>query len=271
MSESRTLHNIASVSFLTCLTFSLLTHGYAECGAPSYSRVDSLKVHVGVVRIVVDRHDFAMDRLTCLSETLQKRHPEWKNVSVLIFTSKSAAKHFVVSVAELTSIDKREQEQLHVIFTVVREKGEQLLKVLPFGMWETSSSELTEIRLPVMGEPHCKLELKGRCLFALAALQYPPEALKDKVSGTITLAGLITRAGEITNIRDVRISSTLDAGQEVLIDAARRNLSSWQLEAREGEDSIEIAFRYEIARSVKRNHIDVEFDLPSQVIIRGNP
>jgi TonB family protein len=109
-------------------------------------------------------------------------------------------------------------------------------------------------------------------LFALDNnLQYPTEALKAQTSGTVTLAGAITPGGTIANVRVDR--ANVPSGEEggLLSDAAMRNLSSWQFESRKGQDTIEIAYRYAIDRSLEHNLIDVKFELPSQIVIRAGP
>src|SRR5206468_65907 len=112
-------------------------------------------------------------------------------------------------------------------------KPEEYMAILPYG-WRTDVSDSTKIDLPLVGAPHCRFEMKGRCLFALNHPEYPYQALKMQASGTVTLAATITRAGKTASVRIEGTSLTPGASERLLIDAAIRNLSSWQLEPSEG-------------------------------------
>lgn len=141
------------------------------------------------------------------------------------------------------------------------------VKIIPFGIWHTSSSELTEINLKAVGSLHCAIELKDRCLLAFRLSdypQYPFEALKGQASGMVLLAATVTAVGRVENVRVKEANVTPGTQGKLLIDAAVSNLSSWHLEPSKGQETIGIAYRYVIDPSVEHNLIDETFKLPSQ-------
>ncbi len=259
------------IVLLVFFTFVFGNQSYSSCKAPHYHSVDNLKSKGGLLRVSIDPQDFTLSKLICLSDALKQRHPEWRNVDIMIFTSKDFAKDFRAGAnVELPGAAYRAQSQLHAIYSLDRDKHEEQLDILPFG-WETGSSEAASIRLPAIGIPHCRWEIEGRCLYALKYFQYPPEALNKEISGTIVLGATITPAGKITNIHVERADTKPVAQAQVLIDAAMQDLSSWQLEPRKGQDSVRIVWRYIIDPSMEHHFVDANFESPGEVLVRGNP
>jgi|ERR1700683_3761824 hypothetical protein len=101
----------------------------------------------------------------------------------LIFDSTDAANHYVKGIAELTSEDKKAQDRLHALIAFDRDTQKVHVKIIPFGIWHTSSSELTEINLPAVGSLHCAIELKDRCLLAFRLSSISLERSKGKHRG----------------------------------------------------------------------------------------
>lgn len=109
-------------------------------------------------------------------------------------------------------------------------------------------------------------------MIALEPLTYPPEALKRKAAGDVTLTAVITRAGRVNRVSIVNAESIADGEKNFLADAAARNLSSWQLEPGSHRESIQIVYSYVIDSSLaNRSGIQVRWALPNRVMIRGKP
>jgi TonB family protein len=126
-------------------------------------------------------------------------------------------------------------------------------------------------RPPIATAPRCKLEIKTRCLFAFDDVEYPVDALKAKVSGAVTVTGTATRDGRITEVKVVGDDFRTTDGRGVLARAALRNLETWRLEPAQDQQSFRITFSYEINGTVPVGHTDIKFELPTDVVIVGNP
>ena len=262
---------MARLLLFVFLVLNLGRYSYATCEAPDYRSIDSLRLTTGLFKIVIDPRHFKLEKLICLAESLNEQNPQWQNASVLIFTSKNSAEHFAGGPrVELPAAADTAQGQVHAVYVLDRSKHEEHIDILPFG-WRTSSADSAEIMLPVVGVPHCRFEIEGRCIFALEHPRYPAEALKSQVSGTVLLNGRITPSGKIIDIRVREGHVPPNAHAKLLIDAAVHNLSSWRLDPREKSGSIEIAYDYVIDISLKQNVINVEFELPYKIVIQGNP
>ncbi|HEX3821082.1 MAG TPA: energy transducer TonB [Candidatus Sulfotelmatobacter sp.] len=238
---------------------------------PDYRRLDDMKVRRGLVRITIRPNDFTLKNLVCLAQTLKQRYPDWENINVLIFTSRDAAKHFAAGPrVELSAAADKAQRELHAMYEFNRNETVDQLSILPLG-YRTDSSDATVIKLPLVGDLHCRYEVRTRCLIGTDNLQYPYESLKAGATGKITFTGTIARDGRIVALQASGATVSPSAEKTVLQDAARRNLSSWRFEPSNVEDPIRITFEYMTDRLLGHNLTDISFQLPNQVTIKGNP
>jgi hypothetical protein len=149
--------------------------------------------------------------------------------------------------------------QMHAECSFDAEKHEDFVEIMPTGPFST------RIDLPVETTPHCKLEIDNRCLIALQQFPYPAQLLNGKPSGSVTLAGTITRAGTVDHIRVVKAES-------ISASAAVQNLTSWRLEPGPRDESIHITYSYAIDNSLRRmDGMQVQWALPNAVSIRIPP
>jgi hypothetical protein len=246
-------------------------HLYAQCKAPHYHALDSLKAEKGVSKIVIKPRDLTIDGLICLTQDLKARHSEWLSKDLVIFTSHDAAKSFLPGPrVELPALAVRAQSQVHAVYTFNRETREEHLDILPYG-WTTARPDATTLNLPVKEAPPCRFEVHGRCLMALKELDYPYDALRSEASGSATLVGTIRSDGRISGI-EVQ-DAAVGQGEAVasLVEGAKQNLASWQLEARRGQDVIRITYSYVIDRSLGQYLVNADIALPDRIVIRGNP
>ena len=128
------------------------------------------------------------------------------------------------------------------------------------------------IPFPVVNTPHCRLEIEGRCLFALNGPYYPYKALSAKASGKITLSGRVSPSGSIIDVHVDRAEVGSGEAGKLLSGAALDNFSHWQLEPAPKEMPIKVTYVYRIEPSLTHGTTaDVQFELPKQVTIQGNP
>jgi len=114
--------------------------------------------------------------------------------------------------------------------------------------------------------------MDGRCLLLLEWPGYPDAAWKAKASGMVVLTGIIGRDGRIRRIRAEASGGGASEGRKALENEARRNLSTWRLDARPHEDPVRITYSYVITGHATRLGWAVEYQLPNQVVIRvGEP
>ncbi len=217
--------------------------------------------------------DFSLGNLICLAQTLKESHPGWESAMIVIFSSHDAAKYY-----QLSSVENLPGavwgKQLHAEYDFDAGAHEEYLLIMPLGDKKSSSfsTYTTRIDLPVATTPHCRLEMNGRCLFVLEDPEYPSDALKAKLSDTVTLTGTIARDGKMTSIEVADASSTSSEWKNMFMREAVNNLKTWRLEPAQRQDTIRITYSYTIDRSLpQRGQTDVQFALPNEIAIRGNP
>lgn len=142
------------------------------------------------------------------------------------------------------------------------------LEVTPLGL-QSGESYTTRIELPVTRKAHCRLELGSRCVLALDPLQYPKDALRDRLSGMVTLAGQVNRDGTVTGVHVVKPQTALP---DRLVREAIKNLETWWVEPSPRQDKIRITYSYEIDPSLPPgDRLDVRLALPELITIRSSP
>lgn len=213
--------------------------------------------------------DFAPARLVCLAKALQRRYSDRTQISIPIFSSRAAAKHYThVFGGDFVGKPRVMWElQMHALYSFDADKRQDYMAIMPFG---SSGQFETRINLPATVIPKCTLEITDRCLLALDDLKYPWDALNTKASGTVTVVGVIARDGMV---KDVALAPEPNPGEihGLLVEAALKNLKTWRFETASHSDPIRIAYSYIIETSGSAGHTSFQFDLPRKVEIRGTP
>lgn len=246
----------------------LVCPGFSQCKPPQYRRATSLNSNRGLLKIIVQPNDFSVDKLICLAENLKEMHREWKDVNVLIFDDPIAAKNFIPPGTENTASNRWARE-LHVIYSLNRDKNEEHLDILPFG-WNTERSDATNIPLPLAGRPRCQYEISGRCVIAFAGSQYLYEGFNSVASGTVRLTAAIEGDGSVTKAHVDAVDVDPKQEGDRLATAALQDLSHWKLEPRGSQEFIHVTYSYRIDKSMPSGHVDVDYKLPDAVFVRRN-
>jgi hypothetical protein len=266
-----------------CLAAVMGGSAAASCEAPPFStgQVWEESKSTVLAAISIRIADFAPQRLVCLAEALKQKYSGRERIDILIFSSREAARRYSPGQADYAKPIKRHgnaydphwffARQLHASYSYNAAKREEYIDLKPLGS-DGQGPYDTRIKLPVSAAPRCRYEMSGRCLLALEDIVYPTDALKDKVSGTITLAGTIAREGNMTGVRLAEPNALPTERAELLTKAALQNLTTWRFEEAPKSDAFRITFSYAIDPSVlHRGEVDVNVALPNQVTIRGNP
>ena len=213
--------------------------------------------------------DFTPRKLVCLATSLKERYRDYRNIEINIFSSHRSVQSGIY-VQEFSSETMLTLSQMHAEYRYDADKHEEYVEIMPMAAFPGGSSFgpgsfSTRIDLPVTTTPHCQLEVYSRCVMALQQLPYPAEMLKQKPSGSVTLAATITRAGTVGHVRVVKAES-------IAANQAVQNLSSWRLEPGPHDEPIQITYSYAIDNSLR--HMDgmqVHWALPHDVSIRIPP
>ena len=158
--------------------------------------------------------------------------------------------------------------QDHGSYSFDAEKHEEYVEITPFAPSRLFS---TRINLPVTAIPPCTLEIAGRCLLALSRIEYPWEALKAKVSGTVSLEGMIARDGTVKHVEVIGPEDNPSEAQRLLVDAALKNLMTWRFEMAYRPGPIRIAYSHAIEATGASGQWSFQFELPHKVQIHGVP
>jgi TonB family protein len=231
-----------------------------------------------VLQISIRLVDFAPDKLVRLAETLKQHYRDREYIGILIFSSHDAAMHCNPAPYG-DGFPPRNGgrphsclESLHANYTYDAIKREEHLDLMPWHGSVDGGPLATRFDLPLVGAPQCRLQIMGRCLLALSDFTYPSEALKRKSSGTVVLTGEIKRNGKVAALRVAESDVNPVEGKDILARAALENLKAWRFDAGERDDPIRITYSYVIDASLPRGAPPgVEWGLPNQVTIRGNP
>jgi TonB family protein len=275
---------------LACCLASLAgARASAQCASPHY-RVGQVwedsKSSV-FMAISMKLADFAPQRLVCLAGALKDQFHNRKNITVLMFSAVDAAKYWGPSLPDYAPAEGAKQQRrqsytflnsnLHAVYSYDADKRDEHLDISPFGSAVAyRGPHDTKIDLPAPAKPHCHYEIADRCLLALDDISYPGEALQAKVSGTVTLTGIVGRDGRMTRIQVAEASSSVSEEKQLFVREAVNNLRTWRLESAAQRDAIRITYSYVIDTSLLYKgpyigQVTVEFALPHQLTITGNP
>jgi len=153
-----------------------------------------------------------------------------------------------------------------------KNKHEEYVLLMPDALHSQADSPLvTRIDLPAQAIPDCRLQINHRCLIAFEdaqhLLRYPEDALRSNASGTVVLTAKISPTGEVKDVEQVNDESGAANANPILASSALENLRTWRFERGDKEESIRLAYSYEIG-DPGSNKPQLEFGLPTKVTIR---
>jgi TonB family protein len=206
--------------------------------------------------------DLAPRKLLCLAESLKQMHPGSKAITVLIFTSYEAAKHYRVYPGDTLDGSRADWgSYMHAAYYYDSDKGADYVELFPLG-----HSKLFSTRFDLSNGPAlCRLQLHDRCLVALNYPEYP-----TGLSGSVRLAATIAENGELRHLRVVGVNPSEPAGSRLMEDAALDNLRSWRFEPAARTDVFEIVYSYELRKHGTADESPgLQFDLPAGLTVRS--
>jgi TonB family protein len=249
----------------------------ADCVVPTYRTfLNTIGPEGGSANLSVSPDDFSVATLLCLANALNRQHPDWKRVSVFIFSSdREASDYSGIQVAARSDVARAVRARLEF------DGAARALTLMPIGVGSDyfvhapgppALQELwgprlydTTIRIPSTAAPACRLAIQRRCLLALEAFAYPEEAVRDQFAGTVTIRGTVGRDGRVTG-------EVVDGSKNPVIErAALHNVSTWWVDPAPREDHFQITFTYVIDPAQSPDVLDLEVGFPDTMTIRGNP
>lgn len=254
----------------------------AQCSRPHYREgaVWEWSENRTFMAVSVPLESFAPSKLVCLAQAFKTRFSKQRSIEILIFGSHDAAKQYLPfsddrvfkKGAKHVGITYWES-QLHGYYLYDAEKHEEYVDLRPFG-GSGQDADDTRISLPVTQQTHCRYELSGRCLLALATIVYPDATLTKLAGGTVTLSARIGTNGKMTGIRVDDSSGAADQ-RELLINEAVQNLKTWQFDDAAQPATVRITYSYVIDPTLPvppgyRRNYEGRLELPNQVLVRGN-
>jgi TonB family protein len=109
-------------------------------------------------------------------------------------------------------------------------------------------------------------------LLALDDIEYPFDAKKERVTGTVTMTGTIDSQGIMTGVTMTESNITPIERKILLENAALENLKTWRFEKSQHQDPFQITYTYSIdAPKGHEGMTEVQPALPDHVYIRLNP
>jgi len=242
-------------------------------GSPDSTACGLAEVHIGrdygsALSVGVAPSDLTIEKLTCLGRSLM-RERRLPSISVMFFTSNKASDSFCLPIIDYPSCTEEGGQSLHATYSFdPRDEPQEDLWIWPRG-W---GGDFSSVDLSGAAPHRRKLELQNRCIMlAATSVTYPQEALKTKASGTITLTGTIGRDGKIKGIRVAEARVTPSQAMASLVNAARRDLRTWRLEAADHDDPLRVTYSYVIDSSLPRGGEPItRWDPPNQVEVRAN-
>ena len=203
----------------------------------------------GVAKVSIKPEDLSTAKLACVASRLSETHPSWGDVSVWIFDSADAAKHFSWNqighsvVPEIEANQAEYEKRWRATYTIDAVKDEAFL-LIPTLSWRPERYE-TRIDLPLKGKPRCRFDVADRCLISAGAPDYP-EAVEGSLEGSVRVDVLVTPRGTISSARVAEVESgSADGGGQAFARAAIENVKTWRFDPAEREDAATINYRFE--------------------------
>lgn len=264
---TRTLVTCSAIAFIG---YGLnMRSGFAECRPPAYRKgyVWEDKPSSVMLNISVKKNDLAPGRLVCLAAALRRHYSNRSQVDVLIFTSQAAAKHYTGPfVGDSPFPRKNWSLENHARYFLDAKKNEEYIVLMPWGQNRTFE---TRIMLPAATVQRCTLEFAVRCVLAMERVDYPFNALKAKVMGSVELRGRIRPDGIVGDVQPI-VAEASPAGEEkLLVDSALQNLATWKFETAPHTDTFRVIYSYVIEPGVARTSTTVSLQSPGTIQIKA--
>jgi TonB family protein len=238
------------ICFWAIFTVVTINNAVAQCKPPKYQEgidyADSrLKI---VMSISMSIEDFAPERLICLADALKQRYHDRKEITFLLFSSLKAALNYSPPISVFDPVVDAAEAQMHGAYFYDENERTNYVEIYPRGGKGgiNLNSFSTRIDLPVTTKPQCRLQINSRCLLALKDIEYPREAEKARITGTVTLTGRIGRNGKMAGVKIAETNITPIDGENLLANAALENIKTWQFEKSEHNDPFRITYSYAI-------------------------
>lgn len=203
-------------------------------------------------------------KLVCLAKELKLSFHGKEKIVISIFSDPKAARNFSPHGVEESPENNKMAEKLRSQYIFDAKTGEDYIVIIPDGLMSRPDAAPNSTIGLRATELKCRREIDGRCLMQMSHLGYPWQNGKANIEGAVHLKAVITRAGKVTNVEVVQ-----PANSSVLNQLALKNLQSWRFEPAATPASIQLVYKFELQDSdALRNYSDVQFDLPTQVIVR---
>jgi hypothetical protein len=168
-----------------CLLLTFGEDARAQCDVPQYRKGIVWKNSDSAVEMQISIRvaDFAPKKLVCLANSLRERYRDHKSITVYIFSSHVAAKHWFPQ-QEQTKKSAEMGAAMRGAYFYDAEKHQEYVVIMPGPRKSYGGAPFeTRIDLPVSKTPECRPPMAARCVLLLQDPDYPSEALKEKVSG----------------------------------------------------------------------------------------
>jgi Gram-negative bacterial TonB protein C-terminal len=266
----------ARVFLIFCLTLGTAASAFAACPAPHYrpGYVWEDSQSTIMMNVSIRMADFAPDRLICLTQTFKERYGVQRKIKILIFSTRAAAEQYTMPFAgDSAKTRVNWAARMYASYFYTPDTHEEYLSITPDPLKsDVGSPFVSRIDLPIVNPPPCKFQIHGRCLLALDDIDYPSEALKERVSGKLRLTGTIDREGKVTGIRVAQANATPTEKAGLLTEAAVQNLGTWRLEEAKQQDALQITLTYVIDSSLPhRGDVQVKIASPNEITVRAYP
>ncbi len=272
LQTSNCLFVIRTFLLAVCLVVGLKAVVYADCSIPHY-RVGKIVESTDstlLITISVGPSGFAPTRLICLAQHLKHKYPHRDLITAFFFESHEAAVNYSPGTLDLGPKAVQYQSQMHASYYFNAGKHEEYLLLMPDPFVHDPESPFnTRIDLPFSGAAACTLQVTNRCLLTFRHILYPWQEGKAEVSGSVTVTGIINRAGRIMRLAVAEARVDPRRERKVLVDATVNNVKTWHFEASNQRTRIRITYSFELADSPSLKYkTEVQFALPQRVIIK---
>jgi hypothetical protein len=256
---------------LLCFVLAQIAVGFGStCRLPSYREGKvTQNASSASLTISVGRSGFAPNRLICLVEHFKQAYPHHDLLDILFFDSHAAAVRYSPGAIDPSSKAVEYQAQMHALYHMDTSMHEEYLLLMPDPLlYDASSPSNTKIDFPFSGVPVCKLRVGNRCLLMFHHILYPWRGESAKVSGDITVKGIISREGIVKKLTVADAMVDPINQKAVLVDAALQNLETWRFQDSREATPIRVTYSFKLVHSpALKYRTDVQFALPQRVTI----
>jgi TonB family protein len=279
--------HLRRIALLTLVGVAFCTSAFPQCRAPKFKVGEVWEDSSTAVfeAVSIPLPDFAPTKLMCLAQSFKRRYGEKRDIDILIFSSREAAKAYSSTLGPADYAPPRNKKeatrlsrifsrgQLHGLYSYKHEEGQEYVELTPFGDDRGGGPYDTRIDISAGQPPRCRLAIEGRCVLALDEPRYPEAALTKSVSGDISLSATISGKGGVTSIRVTKPTAISPEDAQILADAAVQNFRAWKFAGKPGRDVVQITYSYLVDPSLPvpvPYHRQVTAEIaPPRVVIRG--